>query len=62
MYPPTGRAAVVPRPAGRHDRIPTNQSADFSDRRLRRAVFDLDKSLIRWSPIEDYTAFTAFAP
>jgi hypothetical protein len=27
--------------AGRHHRIPTNQSADFSDGRLRLALFDL---------------------
>jgi hypothetical protein len=50
------RHAVPPRLAGRHHRNPTNQSADFSDGRWRLAVFDLAKSLIRWSPIGDYTA------
>src|ERR1700730_12664223 len=45
-----------------HDRIPTNQSADFSDGRLRLAEFDLAKSLIKWIPIGDYTALTPFAP
>jgi hypothetical protein len=34
----------------------------LSDGRLRLAVFELAKSLIKWSPIGDYTAFTPFAP
>jgi len=40
MYPPIRRPLLTHRaaPAGRHDRIPTDQSADFSDGRLRLAV------------------------
>jgi len=41
---------------------PDQQSAEFSYGRLRLAVFDLAKSLIKWGPIGDYTAFSPFAP